>query len=253
MTGQEESGEYRETAIGYAISALTYVQNGGKLSDIEATASEILRLASQELGTKVPGALKATVLMDSVEEMRLRHNSLHADAVFSDMMAQARNAGRLTTRKRENVQGFKDIAPEVVAAYEDGTYVRGANPAADHLVNLIKKHGKWVVLAASALMEHKPEDFSDVPVDKAGEFLEESYLGCGATVGRALEAYAKDQADSGTGTELARLYDRLDKAGGVDRFDWGSYATDDMTPTVGLHFVTMPVPAGEAGAFVFGN
>ncbi len=248
----EEDG-YEESAIGYAVSALTYVQNGGKLSDIDATASEILRLAAREFRARVPGALKATVLMDSVEEMRLRHNDRAADAVFSDMMAQARIAGRIKARVRENMQSFRDIAADVVTAHENGTYIRSANPAADHVVDTIKKYGKWPVLAAAALIQQNPEDFPDIPADKVEEFMDDSYLLAGATVRTALEAYAKSEADSGTGSGLARLYDQLDKAGGVDRFDWGSYATDDMTPMQGLHFVVMPVPAGENGTYMFGS
>ena len=81
---REPGDDYEETAIGYAIGVLTYMQNGGKLSSIEATASEILRLANREQERRVPGPLKARVLMDSVEEMRLRHNNLNADEVFSD-------------------------------------------------------------------------------------------------------------------------------------------------------------------------
>lgn len=95
MVADEKGDEYEETAIGYAIGVLTYMQNGGKLSSIEATASEIVRLAGRELTQKMPGPEKARVLMESVEEMRLRHNNLNADEVFEDMMAQARNAGRL--------------------------------------------------------------------------------------------------------------------------------------------------------------
>jgi hypothetical protein len=95
MVADEKGDEYEETAIGYATGVLTYMQNGGKLSSIEATASEIVRLAGRELAQKMPGPEKARVLMESVEEMRLRHNNLNADAVFEDMMAQARNAGRL--------------------------------------------------------------------------------------------------------------------------------------------------------------
>lgn len=91
----DEEDEYKETAIGYAVAVLTYMQNGGKLSSIESTASEIVRLAGQELERETPGPVRAEVLMGSVEEMRFRHNNLNADAVFEDMMAQARNAGRL--------------------------------------------------------------------------------------------------------------------------------------------------------------
>jgi hypothetical protein len=95
MVADEKGDECEETAIGYAIGVLTYMQNGGTLSSIEATASKIVRLAGRELAQKMPGPEKARVLMESVEEMRLRHNNLNADAVFEDMMAQARNAGRL--------------------------------------------------------------------------------------------------------------------------------------------------------------
>lgn len=248
-----EDDGYEEAAISYAVGVLTYMQNGGKLSDIDATASEILRLNGRELKARVPGALKATVLMDAVEDMTRRHNHTAADAVFRDMMAQARIAGRIRTRVRENVESFKDIAADIVTAHENGTCIRGANPAADHVVDVIKRYGKWPVLAAAALIRQDPEDFPDIPADKVEEFMDDSYLLAGATVRTALEAYAKAESESGTGSGLARLYDRLDKAGGVDRFDWGSYADDGMLPTEGLHFVVLPVPAGESGTYIFGS
>ena len=100
MVADEQGDDYEETAIGYALAVLTYMQNGGKLSSIEATASEIIRLAGREVEQKTPGPVKAQVLMESVDEMRPRHNSLNADGVFEDMMAQARNAGRLRNKEK---------------------------------------------------------------------------------------------------------------------------------------------------------
>lgn len=100
MVADEKGDEYEEAAIGYAIGVLTYMQNGGKLSSIEATASEIVRLATEEVDREIPGPVRAKVLMGSVEEMRLRHNNLNADEVFEDMMAQARNAGRLRNEEK---------------------------------------------------------------------------------------------------------------------------------------------------------
>lgn len=152
------------------------------------------------------------------------------------------------------MESFKDIAPDVVTAHENGTYRPGASPAADHVVEAVKRYGKWPVLAAAALIEDQPQHFEDIPADQLGEFMEENYLNhSGATVGHALETYAEGMAQSGMRTELAELYDRLDKAGGVDLFDWSAYAEADRTPTMGLHFVSMPVPAGEAGVFLFGS
>lgn len=152
------------------------------------------------------------------------------------------------------MESFKDIASDVVTACENGTYKPGANPAADHVAEAVKQYGKWPVLAAAALIENQPQHFEDIPADQIGEFMEENYLNhSGATVRHALETYAQGVAESGMKTELAELYDRLDKAGGVDLFDWGAYADADRTPTMGMHFVSMPVPAGEAGVFLFGS
>lgn len=148
------------------------------------------------------------------------------------------------------MESFKLIAAAVVTTYESGAYRAQAMASADHVVEAIKKYGKWPILAAAELIESDPDTFEDVPADKVMEFMEENYLHSGATVGHALETYAKDAGDH---TELGRLYNALDKAGGVDRFDWGSYADDGMTPTIGLHFVVMPVPAGESGTFIFGS
>lgn len=147
---------------------------------------------------------------------------------------------------------FTSIAADVVTAHEAGRYQGGNAAAGDaaHVVEAIGKYGKWVVLAASALIQNKPADFDDVPASEIMEFLEENYLHSGATVGTALESYAKDLPDR---TMLGRLYNTLDQAGGVDRFDWAAYADDGMTPTIGLHFVVMPVPTGESGTFIFGS
>lgn len=152
------------------------------------------------------------------------------------------------------MQSFTSVAADVVTAHENGTYRAGANAAADHVVEAIRKYGKWVVLAAAAVIEDQPDCFESIPADRVMEFLEENYLNhSGATIGHALETYAQGMAESNTGTELAKLYDRLDKAGGVDLFDWKAYAEADRTPTMGMHFVVMPVPAGEAGVFLFGS
>jgi hypothetical protein len=157
-------------------------------------------------------------------------------------------------RKGKTVESFKNIASDVVTAYENGTYGPGAYPAADHVVEAIREYGKWAVLAASAVIESEPNHFEDIPADRIMEFMEENYLNhSGATVGHALETYAQGMAENGSKTELALLYDRLDRAGGVDLFDWSAYADADRTPTMGMHFVQMPVPAGEAGVFLFGS
>lgn len=151
------------------------------------------------------------------------------------------------------MESFKSIAADVVTAHENGTYRPGATVAADCVVEAVQKYTKWIVLAAAAVIEAKPDEFDDIPADQLDEFLEDRYLGFGATVADALREYAQEDAESGRMGELGRLYNALDKAGGVDRFDWGSYADDDMTPTIGLHFVVMPVPAGEPGAYIFGS
>lgn len=151
------------------------------------------------------------------------------------------------------MESFKGIAADVVTAHENGAHRPGANAAADHVVEAVKKYTKWIVLAAAALIEAEPDEFGDIPADRIDEFLEDRYLGFGATVGDALRDYAEDDLRSGRNGALGRLYDALDKAGGVDRFDWGSYADDGMTPTIGMHFVVMPVPAGEPGAYIFGS
>ena len=148
------------------------------------------------------------------------------------------------------MQSFKSIAADVVTAHEAGKYIPGANAATDHVVEAILKYKKWIVLAAAAVIDDRPDDFEDIPADQVMEFLDEHYLHSGATVSRALETYAEN---AGSHTELGRLYRALDTAGGVDRFDWGSYADDGMTPTIGMHFVIMPVSAGNPGVFIFGS
>lgn len=145
---------------------------------------------------------------------------------------------------------FRSIASGIVTAHENGTYRAGATAAADCVVEAIRKYGKWVVLSAAAVIDDKPNEFEDIPADRIMEFLEEHYLHSGATIADALETYAEN---AGKRTEIGRLYNELDRAGGADLFDWGTYADAGKTPTIGMHFVVMPVPAGEAGTFIFGS
>jgi hypothetical protein len=150
------------------------------------------------------------------------------------------------------VESFSRNAANVVTAHENGTLIEGASPAADHIAQAIGKHGKWVVLAAGALIESYGDEVPDIPADLIEDFLAEHYLHAGATVRDALESLARKQATApGPKSELGRLYDELDRAGMVDFADWEGYADSGTTPVKDLRFIVMPVPAGEAGTFVF--
>lgn len=153
---------------------------------------------------------------------------------------------------------FTDVITEIITGLEGGTFEANADEDSwakddedfQEAVNMIAgilntdQYTKWHLLAVK---EHIEKQSDYVTVDEAELYLEDTLLGCGATVGSTLEGYASDAEY----TEIGELYQALDKAGGVDRFDWGAYANDGMTPTSGMHFVVMPVPAGEASVFLF--
>jgi hypothetical protein len=98
MNGQESIQNEAETASGYLNSVLRYMQNGGKLTSIEATAAETLRLHAEELGhgleSPVNASVGASILRAAVEHLRLRHNNLAADEVFRDLMDMATKLGQ---------------------------------------------------------------------------------------------------------------------------------------------------------------
>lgn len=155
------------------------------------------------------------------------------------------------------MEGFKDTIAGVVTAHENGSYRPGANEAADCIVRAMTEngHSKWSLLAAGKLVEEYEDDATadveDFPVDQLWQFMDEHYLCAGATVGSALEEYASLESEERTGSELARAYEALDRAGMVDFLGWADYADSGMTPVKDLRFIQMPVPAGEAGVFVF--
>lgn len=149
---------------------------------------------------------------------------------------------------------FHEIVADVVTAHENGTYRPSVNPAADAIVKAMKSFGggKWTVLAAGGLFTSFPDDFDPIPGEGIGEFLMEHLQYSGSTIGETLKNYAHHLAQEyGGNSELGRLFEALDKAGMVDFADWKGYADSGMTPVKDLRFVAMPVPAGEAGVFLF--
>lgn len=107
------------------------------------------------------------------------------------------------------------------------------------------QYNKWHLLAVETYIRQQNDP---VMVDEIEDYLEETFLCASATVASALEEYAA--ADS-SGGELGELYEALDKAGGVDRFDWGAYAEDGMTPTSDLSFIEVPAAPGEPLVYLF--
>lgn len=153
---------------------------------------------------------------------------------------------------------FKDVIAEIVTGLENGTFEANAGEgswakgdedfqeAVDVIAGILngKQYTMWHLLAAK---EHIKQQSDYVTVDDVEEYLTETFLNSGATVGITLESYASGAEH----TEIGALYEALDVAGGVDRFDWTSYADDNMTPTNHMSFFVLPAPVGEDSVFLF--
>jgi hypothetical protein len=151
---------------------------------------------------------------------------------------------------------FKDVIAKIITGLENGAFEENADEpakgdedfqeAVDVIAGLLggKQYGKWHLLAAET---HIRQMSDHVRVDEIEDYLDENFLLAGSTVADTLENYA---ASDEVG-EIGALYRALDTAGGVDRFDWGSYADDGMTPTIGMQFIQVPAPTGEDSVFLF--
>jgi hypothetical protein len=151
---------------------------------------------------------------------------------------------------------FKELIAEIVTGLENGTFEGCADePAKDDedfqdAVNTVadllldERYTKWHLLAAET---HIRKASAHVTFDEIGDYLEETFLESGVSVGNTLESYAA-RDDIG---EAGALYRALDEAGGVDRFDWEGYADDGMTPTQGMLFVKVPAPFGVDSVYLF--
>ncbi|AXH66446.1 hypothetical protein SEA_SATIS_297 [Streptomyces phage Satis] len=153
---------------------------------------------------------------------------------------------------------FVDNIAEIITGLENRTFEWGGSemPAKGDeefqaAVNTIaeilggSQYNKWHLLAAET---HIRKMNARVDIDDIDEYLEENFLYADATVASTIQGWAAADCSGG---ELNELYEALDKAGGVDRFDWGAYADDDMTPTNGLTFVQVPAPTGEDQVYLF--
>lgn len=150
---------------------------------------------------------------------------------------------------------FKELITEIITGLENGTFERYAdepakgdadfqdavNVAADLLLE--KRYTKWHLLATEAYIR---KTSARVTFGEIRDYLYDHFLLAGSTVADALESYASDDPDL-----LGDMYRALDRAGGVNRFDWGAYADDGITPTENLSFVVVPAPAGEDRVFLF--
>lgn len=150
---------------------------------------------------------------------------------------------------------FSETIAEIITGLGNGSFEANSEEpakgdddfqeAVNVTVSLLNgRYTRWHLLAAET---HIRETSSHVTFDEIGDYLDDTFLTAGATV----ESTLQDWAAADCAGELGELYEALDKAGGVDRFDWGSYANDGMTPTNGLTFIRVPAPVGESGVYLF--
>lgn len=153
---------------------------------------------------------------------------------------------------------FVDVIAEILTGLENRTFEWGGHElpakgdeefqgAVNDIATILgrKQYNKWHLLAAET---HIRRTKASVLVSEIDDYLDETFLYADATVASTLQGWAAADCSGG---ELNKLYEALDKADGVDRFDWGGYADDGMTPTNGLTFVQVPAETGENAVFLF--
>lgn len=140
----------------------------------------------------------------------------------------------------------KDLVIKVVNGLESGAYEAWADEPAEgdeklqdwinEISNVMHEggeNGKYLVLA---LAEFAEQQSADVTSGELADYIQEHHQGAGFNVGGTLEEYAKHD-DVG---ELGKFYNALDKAGGVDYFDWEEYADSGSSYMSGLSFIVVP-------------
>lgn len=149
----------------------------------------------------------------------------------------------------------KNLTEKILTGLNYGPYEKNAEPPAeddedfqewvDEIANLVAKHSNDMV---SALVQYVSDSSADVRAHELKDFAKEHYKASGMRVGEVLKEYAQS-SEMG---ELFELFEALDKAGGVDWFEWEQYADSGMTPVSGLHFVMVPTTGfGNDSVFLF--
>jgi hypothetical protein len=147
----------------------------------------------------------------------------------------------------------KDLASKVVNGLYGGQYeVYADNPAdgdedlqqwVDALGDLADKHSLDMVTALADFVEAMSEH---VNVHEVERFFERTFRGSGHEKGAILKAHAEHEEFS-----LGKLWEMLNKSGGMDSFNWNDFA-DSGSPWVSdLVFIEVPTTGSADTIYLF--
>ena len=112
------------------------------------------------------------------------------------------------------------------------------------LGELSEKHGPDMVIALADFVEDHLSEH--VNVHEVEDFAERIFKGSGHEKGAILKAHAEhDEFD------LGKLWDMLDKSGGMDSFNWDDYAESGSSWVNHLFFIEQPATGTADTIYLF--
>ena len=152
----------------------------------------------------------------------------------------------------------KELASKVLTGLMTGDYEANADQPAEgdealqgwvdvisETVNEGGENGAGLV-TATAQFVHNQSDH--VTADEFQDYLREHYRTADFTIGAALQEYASADEVG----DLGKLYTELDKAGGVDYFDWLEFADSGSSYMKGIQLIVVPTTGiGVHSVYVF--
>lgn len=155
------------------------------------------------------------------------------------------------------MQLTQELASKVLTGLSNGSFETDADEPAegdeglqewvDEIARIVGEggeNGKSLISAVAAFVEKQSDHVASHELD---DYIQEHYQGAGFNVGETLQKYAEGDEVG----DLGKLYDRLDKAGGVDYFDWSEYADSGSSYMSGFRFIVVPTTGTAHSVFLF--
>lgn len=148
----------------------------------------------------------------------------------------------------------KELAVQVINGLEYGSYEQYADEPAEgdddlqewvnEIVDLREEYGYSLVTALAEFVEDAQSDY--VISHGVKEYVECHFKGSGRSKGEVLAAYAEhDDFD------LGQLWGLLYRSGGMDAFDWNTFADSGSHWLADLIFIEVPTTGDEDTVCLF--
>ncbi|MFE0472643.1 hypothetical protein ACFW2V_13610 [Streptomyces sp. NPDC058947] len=147
----------------------------------------------------------------------------------------------------------KDLASKVVNGLYSGRYTRYAEESAegdddfqqwvDVLGELADDHSLDMVIATAEFVEAMD---AQVAGHEVQDFVQEHFRASGHSKGDVLKSYAEHEDFN-----LGRLYDLLEKSGGMDSFNWDDFAESGSSWVTDLFFIEAPATGSNPTIYLF--